>query len=174
MLRVLEVNEAGTLTKFLAKMTRRVLACYPQVDMQAMPYANNHFDLVVHSDTLEHVLDPVKALSECHRVLKPGGFCCFTIPIVFGRLTRSRRGLPASYHGREDDKLNDYVVATEYGSDFWGDVLLLVVYVFLLIKELIDLLLYAISADSPIARGNEVRTCPVSASVMEREMDPRG
>ena len=61
-----------------------------------------------------------------------------------------------------------------FTSDFWGDVLLLVVYVFLLMKELIDLLLYAISADSPIASGDEVRTCPMSASVMEREMEPRG
>jgi ubiquinone/menaquinone biosynthesis C-methylase UbiE len=122
MLRVLEVNEAGTLTKFLAKMMRRELACYPHVDMQAMPYPDNHFDLVVHSDTLEHVPDPVKGLCECRRVLKPGGFCCFTIPIVVNRLTRSRRGLPASYHGCEYDKWNDYVVATEYGSDFWHHV----------------------------------------------------
>ena len=64
-----------------------------------------------------------------------------------------------------------------FTPDFWGDVLLLVVYVFLLIKELIDLLLYCISADSPIARGDEVVTCPVSASAqnVERErMEPRG
>ena len=62
-----------------------------------------------------------------------------------------------------------------FTSDFWGDVLLLAVYVFLLLKELLDLLLYAISADSPVARGDEVVTCPVSASVMERDvMEPRG
>ena len=64
-----------------------------------------------------------------------------------------------------------------FTADFWGDVLLLVVYVFLLLKELLDLLLYAISAGSPIARGDEVRTCPVSAScqnVERDEMEPRG
>ena len=61
-----------------------------------------------------------------------------------------------------------------FTADFWGDVLLLVVYVFLLIKELLDLLLYAISADSPIAKGDEVVTCPVSASAQRDEMEPRG
>lgn len=64
-----------------------------------------------------------------------------------------------------------------FTSDLWGDVLLLVVYVFLLLKELLDVLLYAISADSPIAKGDEVRTCPVSASmqgVVRDEMEPRG
>jgi hypothetical protein len=64
-----------------------------------------------------------------------------------------------------------------FTADFWGDVLLLVVYVFLLLKELLDVLLYAISADSPIARGDEVRTFPVSAScqnAVRDEMEPRG
>ena len=64
-----------------------------------------------------------------------------------------------------------------FTADFWGDVLLLVVYVFLLMKELLDVLLYAISADSPIARGDEIVTCPVSASVqgvVRDEMEPRG
>lgn len=63
-----------------------------------------------------------------------------------------------------------------FTADFWGDVLLLVVYFFLLLKELLDVLIYAISADSPIAGGDEVRTCPVSASCqnMRDDMEPRG
>ena len=39
-------------------------------------------DLVVHSDTLEHVKDPAKAIRETYRILKPRGFTCFTVPIV--------------------------------------------------------------------------------------------
>jgi SAM-dependent methyltransferase len=120
LIQTLEINPAGTLTKYLARMPRRTLAVYPEVDMQQLPYESNRFDLVIHSDTLEHVSSPVRALSECRRVLKPGGFCCFTIPIVVGRLTRSRSGLPPSYHGEENGKKNDFLVQTEYGSDFWA------------------------------------------------------
>jgi SAM-dependent methyltransferase len=120
LLKILEINTAGTLTKYLSKMPRRTLATYPHVDMQKLPYENDRFDLVVHSDTLEHVASPVVALSECLRVLKPGGFCCFTIPIVVGRLTRMRRELPLSYHGKVNENSSDYLVHTEYGSDFWG------------------------------------------------------
>lgn len=120
LLQILEVNPAGSLTRYFSKMPRRTLAVYPEVDMQRMPYDSNRFDLVIHSDTLEHVPNPVLALSECLRVLKPGGFCCFTIPIVLGRLTKTRSGLPPSYHGGENDGKSDFLVQTEYGSDFWA------------------------------------------------------
>jgi ubiquinone/menaquinone biosynthesis C-methylase UbiE len=69
------------------------------------------------------VPNPILALSECFRVLKPGGFCCFTIPIVIGRLTKSRIGMTESHHGGENDKKNDYIVQTEYGADFWSQIL---------------------------------------------------
>ena len=45
------------------------------------------------------------------------------MPIVVGRLTRSRQDLPPSYHGGERDKFGDYLVQTEYGADFWRQVL---------------------------------------------------
>src|SRR4051812_21923616 len=100
-LSVLEINACGALTRFLAAMPNRTLATYPGVDMQQMPYADASFDLVVHSDTIEHVPDPVLGLAECRRVLRPGGACAFTIPIIVGRMSKSREGLPASYHDRE-------------------------------------------------------------------------
>ena len=56
------------------------LATYPDVDMMAMPYAGGSFDLVIHSDTLEHVRHPVRALAECRRVLKPG--CYFVVEYI--------------------------------------------------------------------------------------------
>jgi SAM-dependent methyltransferase len=117
-LRVLEINQAGGVSPWLARWPARVFADYPQVDMQRLPYADGTFDLVVHSDTLEHVPDPLLGLSECRRVLRAGGACVFTVPIVVGRLTRSRAGLPASYHG--DPATGDgYLVHTEFGADAW-------------------------------------------------------
>jgi SAM-dependent methyltransferase len=121
--RVLEINEAGTLTAWLARLPRRELVRYPDVDMRRLPYDSGSFDLVIHSDTLEHVPDPVTALAECRRVLAPGGACLFTIPIVIGRLSRSREGLPPSYHGNPELAENDYLVRTEFGADAWSYVL---------------------------------------------------
>lgn len=121
-LRVLEVNEAASLTMYLKEAPGHLLACYPDVDLMSLPYEDEQFDLVVHSDTLEHIPRPIRALSECRRVLKPGGFCAFTIPIIVDRLTLSREGLPPSYHGNPNNPV-DCKVYTEFGADAWKHVI---------------------------------------------------
>lgn len=50
-------------------------------DMQELSYDDETFDLIVHSDVLEHVPDPFVGMAEIHRVLKPGGTCIFSCPI---------------------------------------------------------------------------------------------
>lgn len=122
-LKLLEINEAGTLTQFLSGLPGHSLRAYPDVDMMALPFESLSFDVVCHSDTLEHIPDPVAGLSECHRVLKPGGLLAFTIPMIVDRLTRSRQGLPASYHGYPEEGREDFLVHTEYGSDAWKQVI---------------------------------------------------
>ncbi len=117
-LRVLEINEAGGVSPFLAKWPGRVLVKFPEVDMQHLPQPGGTFDLVVHSDTLEHVPEPVRGLAECRRVLRDAGACVFTVPIIVGRLTRSRAGLAPSYHGNPADG-SGYLVHTEFGADAW-------------------------------------------------------
>ena len=123
LLRILEVNEAGTLTPFLSRSPGHRLVRFPDVDLHALPFPDGSFDVVVHSDTLEHVERPVRALSECRRVLAPGGFCAFTIPVVAGRLSLSREGLPLSFHGNSAVRDPALAVRTEYGADAWKDVL---------------------------------------------------
>lgn len=119
-LRILDVNGAPAISPALAALPHYVRADFPQVDMQALPYADASFDLVIHSDTLEHVPDPIRALAECRRVLAPGGSLCFTIPVIVGRLTRSRDGLPKSYHGDPATSADDLLVQYEFGADAWG------------------------------------------------------
>ena len=119
--RVLEINAAGFLGRALAGLPGHRLVEYPAFDMMALAIEDGAYDVVLHSDTLEHVPDPVRGLAECRRVLRPGGACLFTVPLVPGRLTRSREGLPPSYHGREAPVAEDQLVRTEFGSDAWED-----------------------------------------------------
>jgi SAM-dependent methyltransferase len=122
-LRVLEINPAGNLTGTISRLPGHRLVSWPEVDMHAMPFADGSFDLVVHSDTLEHVAHPVRALAECRRVLAPGGWLCYTVPVIVGRLTRNRAGLPPSYHGNSGVSDADWQVQTEYGADMWTEVI---------------------------------------------------
>jgi SAM-dependent methyltransferase len=122
-LRVLEINEAAALTPFLREIPGHVLGCFPEVNMMTLPYEDQSFDLVIHSDTLEHIERPIRGLSECHRVLRRGGFCSFTVPIIVDRLTISREGLPPSFHGSPSNPA-DCLVYTEYGADAWKHVIL--------------------------------------------------
>jgi len=118
-LNVLEVNEAGALTSVLSKLPNHRLVRYPEYDMAHLSIDSAIFDLVLHSDTLEHVSNPVAGLSECRRVLVETGHCIFTVPIIVGRLTRSRSGLKNSYHGSSSQLDSDYTVHTEFGVDIW-------------------------------------------------------
>lgn len=118
-LAILELNGAGSLTEVLKTFGGYSYGAYPQVDIHALPYAEGTFDVVIHSDTLEHVKNPVHALTECRRVLKVDGALCFTVPVIVGRMSRSREGLPKSHHGNAETVANDFVVETEFGADAW-------------------------------------------------------
>ena len=122
-LRVLEINEAGALTPFLEKIPLHKIVRYPDFDMTKLDLESDSYDLVVHSDTLEHVDYPLAGLSECRRILAENGRCIFTIPVIMDRMSRSRAGLLKSFHGSSETSGNDLVVHTEFGADFWQLVL---------------------------------------------------
>ncbi len=122
-LRLLEINAADSLTETLATCPGHRRIEYPEFDMQELAIESDSQDVVIHSDTLEHVPDPVRGLSECRRVLAMGGACLFTIPIIVDRLTRSRAGLAASYHGAPGTTSDDQLVHTEFGADAWHTVI---------------------------------------------------
>lgn len=51
------------------------------IDISDMPSIQNEsFDCVIACDVLEHVPDHISAMKEVNRVLKPGGYCIFTVP----------------------------------------------------------------------------------------------
>lgn len=83
--------------KQLEKLMREKAGLYKTADFLAEGYAYSHidynidisamktiadasFDCVIACDVLEHVPDHIGAIHEVYRVLKPGGYCVFTIP----------------------------------------------------------------------------------------------
>lgn len=62
-------------------------------DVQRLTYADASFDLVTHTEVLEHVPDDTRAFAELHRVLRPGGRMVFTVPLHRGEQTVERARL---------------------------------------------------------------------------------
>jgi glycosyltransferase involved in cell wall biosynthesis/SAM-dependent methyltransferase len=61
------------------------------IEAETFPYDDNSFDVVLFCEIIEHLLtDPVHALTEIRRVLKPGGDLVLTTPNV-ARLENARR-----------------------------------------------------------------------------------
>jgi SAM-dependent methyltransferase len=94
-------------------------------DLTHLTYPDACFDLVLTSETLEHVPDLDAALREIHRVLVPGGRHLFTVPrlpataATFARATLDRAGVtvhntPPICHPGGDV---GYPVFTEFGAD---------------------------------------------------------
>ncbi|WP_155767069.1 class I SAM-dependent methyltransferase [Mycobacterium colombiense] len=103
-------------------------------DVCRLTYPDASFDLVLSSDTLEHVSDFRAALAETRRVLRPGGRHVFTVPVIWTRAatqTRAQVGddgaivhlMPALYHGRGSGAYRfipvgtDLLAFTEFGRD---------------------------------------------------------
>jgi len=92
-------------------------------DLCNTSFEDNSFDLVVHTDVLEHVADYKKSLSESFRIISPGGAIVFTVPFLHERYeheiraTLSANGvithhLPAAYHGNPLDPAGSLVYQT--------------------------------------------------------------
>jgi SAM-dependent methyltransferase len=52
-------------------------------DIHALSFADNSIGTVLCLETLEHVRDPLQAVREIHRVLKPGGLCVLSSVMLF-------------------------------------------------------------------------------------------
>lgn len=116
-LSILEIGDAGSLRHFIDFIDGYKFTNFSKESF--IEHEDQSFDLLIHSDVLEHIHDPVQALKECRRVLKQNGVLFFSIPILVDKPTRSRDGLENSYHlpNAEDDPTQ--LVLTEFGNDFW-------------------------------------------------------
>lgn len=144
---IAEINSIGLLHAFLARVPGlaysefrpgaspgEVVDGVRNEDISGLSYDDASFDLVLTSDTLEHVSDLPAALRETRRVLRPGGRHVFTVPLVPSRPvseTRARidddgelrHNLPPQYHGRGSgpfrvvSRKGDLLAFTDVGMD---------------------------------------------------------
>jgi SAM-dependent methyltransferase len=85
-------------------------------------FENNFFDRVLAFETMEHWQDkedPIKkGLSEIHRVLKPNGVVCLTVPIHLHGHEIFRQGNLEKIRAYFDDKMWKNVVFQEWRKDY--------------------------------------------------------
>jgi len=54
-----------------------------KMDIHQIPFEDNTFDVIFCNHVLEHVDDDIQALSEMHRVMKPGGWAILQVPFFY-------------------------------------------------------------------------------------------
>jgi Methyltransferase domain len=137
-LRIAQINRVDGLHEYLGHMPHFSSSDYnsgpgpestrPAVrseDLTALTYADQSFDLILTSESLEHVPALEQALREIHRVLVPGGRHLFTIPLLpgvprtFARSVRNADGTIEDRAPRICHPGGDwgYPVFTEFGAD---------------------------------------------------------
>lgn len=56
-----------------------------KVDITAIPFPDNYFDVILCNHVLEHIENDSLAMQECLRILKPSGWGIFQVPIDYNR-----------------------------------------------------------------------------------------
>lgn len=87
----------GTLTSKIVKKSDKVygvdiaknafysnknLSPFSKMDLENLAFKNESFDKIVIVETLEHLINPEKAIEEFYRVLKPEGHLVITYPLI--------------------------------------------------------------------------------------------
>lgn len=86
-----------------------------RMDVCAMPYPDDTFDIAYCSDVLEHVVDDHRAMGEFHRVLKADGWAVLLVPVTVARTVEDPSVIDPAERRRRFGQ-EDHV--RRYGPDF--------------------------------------------------------
>ena len=78
-----------------------------QADAVELPFNDCVFDVVVATAVIEHVPEPEKRVTECHRVLRQDGICIFTTPDPFFERIATQIGHLKEEHHQRTFKLRE-------------------------------------------------------------------
>lgn len=85
-----------------------------RIDLTALQFWDNQFDLIICSHVLEHIPNDLKAMTEMHRVLKRGGYLLVMVP-MFGDTTYEDPSITDPAERRRHFGQDDHV--RKYGRD---------------------------------------------------------
>ncbi|TDU42838.1 methyltransferase family protein [Gelidibacter sediminis] len=57
-----------------------------KADICNLPFKDNEYDIILCNHVLEHIPDDTKAMQELYRIMKPGGYGIFQIPLDINRV----------------------------------------------------------------------------------------
>lgn len=103
--RVLGIDRSAAAAAHAAQKYATPTVSFAQGDATCIPCPTASFDLVVSFETIEHLLDQDRMLSEIRRVLRPDGVLVMSSP-------------ERANHGDKDGYVNEYHVRELYGAEF--------------------------------------------------------
>ncbi len=89
-----------------------------KADIQNLPFEDNSFDVIFCNHVLEHVANDKKALSELYRVMKPGGWGIFQVPIRY-QLDKTFEDPTITDKKGRIEKFGQYDHVRVYGMDYY-------------------------------------------------------
>jgi SAM-dependent methyltransferase len=89
-----------------------------KADIQDLPFENEEFDVIFCNHVLEHVDDDKKALSELFRVMKPGGWGIFQVPVRY-QLSKTFEDAAITDRKERIEKFGQYDHVRVYGIDYY-------------------------------------------------------
>jgi len=89
-----------------------------KADIQDLPFEDNSFDVIFCNHVLEHVEDDKIALAELYRVMKPGGWGIFQVPIRY-QLADTFEDPTITDRKERIEKFGQYDHVRVYGMDYY-------------------------------------------------------